>query len=530
MEKNKELQSIAKLAVNLTQEFTTPMSILVATLEELQRSEEDDKKRIQIGVALRNAYKYRALTNDVFAISRVLSGSVLFRIAKTNIVDYVQNIVLAFNSAATAKKVELQFTSSVKEHVCYFDYQKLYRIVYRLLANGIRFMKPEGGIVKLSLIYFQETNRVKIEIWDNGIGIIPEKIPHVFNVNYAEDPIHLAYYQSTSIGLYLTKLFTQLLGGTIAVESKKFEYTQFNLEIPVFSNPNKLPFDHLEILENTSIDQLMVMEEVLQVDTDEILQIKLPVDGVPLIIIAAQKSHEAFWKNVFNDNSELVFLTEVDTALGHILDFVPDLVIVEQNLNDMTGSETIQYLKKNTVVNHIPMVLYIPNGRYEESIDLIAQSKADEVVTETEDFKATRIRLNNLIENRKKVFEAAWQQALTELKQTKSLSLEDSFLSKLNSILDNHISDESFNVDQLSDEMFMSRTQIHRKLKAITNQSTTQYIKRYKLKKALRELEAHTGTISEIAYKYGFSSPAYFSRVFQEIYAKKPSDVVRNDR
>ncbi len=530
MEHNKEIQRIAKLAVNLTHEFTTPMSVLVATLEELQRSETDDKKRMQLDVALRNAYKYRALTNDVFSISRVLSGSVLFRMAKTNLVDFIENIVSVFHTAANHKKVELQFISSTKEIECYFDYQKLYRVIYRLLANGIRFMKPEGGILKISLFYLKEQHQVRIEIWDNGIGIVPEKVPHVFDVNYDEDPIHLAYYQSTSIGLYLTKLFTQLMGGAINVESEKFKYTRFNLQFPVYTNPNSLPFEHVEILEDISIDQLLIMEEVLQVDTDEILQIKLPKEGIPLVVVSAKKKHEEFWKSVFKDDAELVFITSVDIALGHILDLVPDLIVVEQEQEDMTGSDTIQYLKKNSVVNHVPMVLYLPNGRYEQGIDLMAQSKADEVITETTDNQSTRKRLNNLIENRKKVFEAAWQQAMSELKQTKSLSLEDSFLSKINGIIDRHIADEDFSVDQLSDEMFMSRTQIHRKLKAITNQSTTQYIKRYKLKKALKDIEAHTGTISEIAYKYGFSSPAYFSRVFQEIYGKKPSEVTRNDR
>lgn len=530
MENSKELQAIAKLAVNLTHEFTTPMSILVATLEELQRSEKDDKKRTQIDVALRNAYKYRSLTNDVFSISRAMSGSVLFHMAKTNLVDFIEGILSIFHAAALKKKIELEFRSSIKELECYIDYQKLYRIVYRLIANGIRFAKPEGGTVRISLFYLKDRNKVQIEVWDDGIGIKPEKVPHVFNLNYAGDPIHLAYYQGTSIGLYLTKLFTELIGGKIAVESEKFEYTKFNILFPIFTNPDTLPFEHVEIMNDASIDQLFVMEEVLKVDTDEILQINLRDDGSPLIIIAAKKQHEEFWKSVYKDDAELIFVSDVDTALGHILDFVPDLIIIEQVLENMTGSETIQFLKKNTVVSHIPMVLFLPDGSYEAAQNLIHESMADEVVTELADHELTRGRLDNLIDNRKRVFEAAWQHAMSELKKTKSLSLEDSFLTKINGIIDRHISDEEFNVDQLSDEMFMSRTQIHRKLKAITNQSTTQYIKRYKLKKALKDLEAHTGTISEIAYKYGFSSPAYFSRVFQEVYGKKPSEVSRNDR
>jgi AraC-like DNA-binding protein len=148
------------------------------------------------------------------------------------------------------------------------------------------------------------------------------------------------------------------------------------------------------------------------------------------------------------------------------------------------------------------------------------------LVVGVEDVQGTAAILNNILETRKRVYRAAYQEAINEFKQSKSLSMEESFLAKLNGLIDKHMANENFNVEQLSSEMYMSRTQIHRKLRTITNMSTTQYIKHYKLERALKELKAHTGTVSEIAYRYGFSSPAYFSRVFQEIYGLKPSEIM----
>jgi two-component system phosphate regulon sensor histidine kinase PhoR len=119
---------------------------------------------------------------------------------QTNLVDFLSNVIDSFQPAASKKNVELQFKSNVDELITFIDFQKTYRVLYRLLANGIRFMKAEGGIVRLSLFYLKETNQARIEVWDNGIGIIEEKIPHMFNLFYEEDPIHLTYYQGTSIG------------------------------------------------------------------------------------------------------------------------------------------------------------------------------------------------------------------------------------------------------------------------------------------------------------------------------------------
>lgn len=530
MENNKELEQLAKFAVNLKHEFTTPMRTLVSTLEELQRSETDEQKKLQLDVALRNAYKYRALTNDIFAISNLLSGQVMFRMAKTDIVEFIKTVVSIFKPAANKRNVQLQFKSNVKEISGYIDYQKLYRILYRLIANGIRFAKSDGGIVQINFMANEEKGNFKIDVWDNGIGIIPEKVPHVFNLNYDADPIHLAHYQSTSIGLYFIKLLVQHLNGDISVASEKFHFTKFSTILPFFNNANEIPYKHIDVYNETNVENLLRMEEVLQVDTDEILQIKQREESKKLVVVGARSSYEPFWKMVFEEDAEMIFTNDVDKALGHILDFVPDIVILEEHMVDANGSETIQFLKRNSVVSHVPMALFCPDINENQAKKQAASCSADDYIIDIKNEAFVRQRLNNLMENRKKVYEAAFQKAVDEIKTTKTLSAEDSFLSRVNTIIDKHITEEGFNVDMLSNEMYMSRTQIHRKLKAISGHATTQYIKRFKLKKAFKALENRTGTISEIAYRFGFSSPAYFSRVFHDVYEKKPSDIIRNDK
>lgn len=527
MDNSKELQRLARIGVNISTEFNSPLSILVATLEEFERSEKDESKRLQLKIALRNAYKFRSLTRDVFMLARLMSADVLYRMVKTDLVSFLDNIIKSFSPVAYEKDIELQFKSSVSQLECYIDFQKLYRIVYKLLANGIRFMKAEGGIVRLSLFYIKEQNKVQIEVWDNGIGIIPEKVPHIFDLFYEKDPIHLMYYQGTGIGLYLAKHLTEALDGKIIAESEKFSYTRFSLHLPFYTKKDQIPFRHVEIVEDVSYDQLAIMEEVTEVDTDEILQLRLPQEKSTLVVVMADQKYESFWREVWRDRAELLHLDSVDNALGKILDLVPDLIITQKTLGGMSGSEAIAFLRQNEVVSHVPMALFCAEGTL-TSKQLLA-AKADELINGYDDPEHTYQILTNLIENRRKVYRAAYQDAIKEFKQSKSLSMEESFLAKINGLLDRHMADEEFNVEQLSEEMYMSRTQIHRKLRAITNMSTTQYVKHYKLKKAYKDLKAHTGTVSEIAYRYGFSSPAYFSRVFHEIYGMKPSDISRNE-
>jgi AraC-like DNA-binding protein/two-component sensor histidine kinase len=526
MNSSKDLQRIARIGSNLSKEFTSPLSVLVSTLEDFERNETDRNKKLQLRVALRNAHKFRSLTRDIFALSRLLSAPNLHRMVQTNLVDFLSNVIDSFQPAASKKNVELQFKSNVDELITFIDFQKTYRVLYRLLANGIRFMKAEGGIVRLSLFYLKETNQARIEVWDNGIGIIEEKIPHMFNLFYEEDPIHLTYYQGTSIGLILTKHFIESLGGKIDVSSAKFEFTKFDITIPVFKSKSEIPFEHLEILENTSFDQLVLMEEVMSVDTDEILEVRLPEEDTTLVAIVTLAEHHDFWKEVFGETAELLFYDDTDSALGRVLELVPDVIIVQHKKDILNGIEAISFLRRNETVSHMPMILFDSDKRLGR--EEISNAEADELIADKSSPQKTKALIDNLIDNRKRVFKAAYQQAVDEFKKSKSLSMEDSFLAKINGLIDKHMSDEKFNVEVLSEEMYMSRTQIHRKLKAIVGLSTTQYIKKYKMQKAMQDLKDHTGTISEIAYRYGFSSPAYFSRVFQDIYGKKPS-TVRND-
>jgi AraC-like DNA-binding protein len=526
MSSDKDLQRIARIGSNLSREFTSPLSILVSTLEEFERNETDSNKLLQLKVALRNAYKFRSLTRDVFTLSRLMSSPTLHRMVKTNLVAFLRNTLNSFQPAATEKKVDLQFKSNVDELIVYVDFQKTYRMLYRLLANGIRFMKAEGGIVRLSMFYLKEHNEVRIEIWDNGIGIVEEKLPHMFNLFYEEDPIHLTYYQGTGIGLFLTKFFVESLGGKIEVSSTKFQFTQFSITLPVFIEKSEIPFEHLEILEDTSFDQLVLMEEVMDVDTDEILEVRLPQEDTPLVAVAALPEHHSYWREVFGPATEMLFYAETDKALGRVLELVPDLIIIQHKKDEFNGIEAISFLRNNEAVSHIPMILFDPDKKLERNE--ISNAEADELISEMSTPEKTKALIDNLIDNRKRVYKAAYQQAINEFKKSKSLSMEDSFLAKINGLIDKHIGDDKFSVEVLSEEMYMSRTQIHRKLKAIIGMSTTQYIKRFKMEKAMQDLKAHTGTISEIAYRYGFASPAYFSRVFQDIYGKKPSEI-RND-
>jgi len=527
IDKSKDLQRIARIGANISREFTSPLSIIVSTLEEFERNETDEIKRLQLKIALRNAYKFRALTDDVFTLARLISADMLYIMVKVDAVSLLQNIINSFQTAAKAKNVTLEFKSSIEELECYIDMQKVYRIIYRLLANGIRFMKSEGGIVRLSLFYLKEQNKLQIEIWDNGIGIIPEKVPHVFDLFYEKDPIHLMYYQGTGIGLNLVKYLTEALHGKITVESEKFSFTRFTVSLPLHKKKSEIPFEYVEIVDDVNYDQVLLLEEVMEVDMDEILQVRLPKAKTNLVVAMVGDEYETYWRQVWPQKNELVLVNNIDAALGRILQSVPDLIVLQCPLEETYAHEAITFLRKNGAVSHVPIVIFTANP--EEAKNIKPDCGADSIIDANTPVVIANSLLNNILENTKRIYQAAYQEAIKEFKQSKALSMEESFLAKINGLLDKNMANENFTVEQLSDEMFMSRTQIHRKLRAITNMSTTQYVKHYKLELAMKELKAHTGTISEIAYRHGFSSPAYFSRVFQEIYGIKPSEIARND-
>ncbi len=520
-------RKLARAALNLNREFSHPLSALITPLEELSANENNPHRREQLELALKNAYRFHSLFKLLEEIAEVESDSSVFAFHQSDIIGFGRNLVNSFENVARNKQINLQFRSSYPELVCLYDYRKLRRILYSLLANAIRYSDKKDAEITVSMQMLQASNKLILTIADNGIGIQADKLPHLTNPFY-EDPLHLKLYQSTSLGLYLVKRLLDLLGGELAFYSKTAAGTIVEVQLPVYQKREEIPFEHFTIEDELVPELLQLHEHIREVDTYEIVDIDTSNQAeIPLLLLIVDSSqrNEELLQHL-KSQFRVLLATHPGKAMQMAMDHIPDLIFISTPWEEATRA-MVGFFKKREICAHIPLFWLSEQATPEEKkaansllIDAIAPADAS-----TEDILA---EIRKIIHNRKLAYEYSAKQSIHKFsKPEKKLNMADSFLQKLHNIIDQYLDDENPDTESLSEMMHMSRTQLHRKIKALTGLSTTNYIREYKLKLAYADIQKGMGTMAELADKYGFGSLAYFSRSFKKMFGVTPTEVKR---
>lgn len=521
---------LARAALHLNREFSHPLSALITPLEELSANEEHPHRREQLELALKNAYRFHSLFKLLEEIAEVEAGSSVFSFHQSDVVSFGRNLVNSFEKVAQNKQINLQFRSSYASLTCLYDYRKLRRILYSLLANAIRYSDKKDAEITVSMQMLTGTNMLLVTIADNGIGIQAEKLPHLTDPFY-EDPLHLKLYQSTSLGLYLVKRLLDLLGGQLAFYSKKDAGTIVEVQFPVYHKLEEIPFEHFSVEDELVPELLQLHEHIREVDTYEIVDVdptNTPEIPLLLIITEDESAHEAVLK-LLKANFRVLLAAHPGKAMQMAMDHIPDLIFLTSAWNETTKA-TVDFLKKREICAHIPLYWLAGQAAAEDRKSANALL-VDGMSTADNSPEDVLSEVHKIILNRKLAYEYSAKKSMHKLSRPeKKLNMADSFVLRLQNIIDNHLDEENPNMDSLSNMMHMSRTQLHRKIKTLTGLSTTNYIREYKLKLAFVDVEKGMGTMAEIADKYGFGSLAYFSRSFKKAYGISPSEVSKRNK
>jgi DNA-binding response OmpR family regulator len=412
-------------------------------------------------------------------------------------------------------------------------------------SKGVLSLPLEGRGVGQK--QFNAGNFVSISIKDTGIGIAQEEIPKLFDRFYQVDSSHTREFEGTGIGLALTKELIQLHHGSIRVESEKgspdkvgTSWTEFTLEFP-------LGREHLrneEIVEEKEYKEVVILSEAKNLP-DEPDKVMYKTDSSRQNGGQASKDSETNEEKtiilVVEDNYDMrqyiresldgnYFIEEAvngEQGVRKAEKIIPDLIISDMMMPKMDGNQLVKILKNDEKTSHIPIILLTAKAGQENKLEGL-EIGADDYLTKPFDIKELQVRIKNLINIRKKLQEkfskVGFRQSKVEEK--KLSSLDEKFMIKVNEVIENHITEEEFNMEEFREELFMSRMQVHRKLKALTGKSANRYIRSYKLQKAKKLIEERQGNISEIAYSMGFGSPAYFTKCFKDEFGYPPSEIV----
>ncbi|MFZ0455478.1 MAG: ATP-binding protein [Ignavibacteriaceae bacterium] len=519
-QKKKEAEKLLELDrvkteffTNISHEFRTPLTLIIGPLEKLMDNDQIESVQRQYNLIHKNARKLLSLINQLLDLSTIDAGKMKLEIEKVNLVNFAKGILASFQSLAEDKNIRFDFFSGKESLELYIDKEKMEKIISNLLSNALKFTNDNGHI---SVSVLMKNSKVEISVEDDGIGISEQDLKNIFNRFYKAKSSSIQ--EGTGIGLALVKELVEIHFGTISVESRLNEGTKFIIEIPQQEEIYRKFFvkskPEVEIKPKTTGNNFVENEK----KEDEI-----QTDAQRILIVEDNNDLLSFIKENINKQYAVYESSNGKEGLEKAFEIIPDLIISDIKMPEMDGIELCKKIKADERTSHIPFILLTARSTLENKMEGL-ETGADDYITKPFKIQELQIRVNNLIEQRKKLREQFRKEFLLEPKDIKVTSADEKFLNRILEILEQNYVNENFSSDEFSKKAGLSRMQLHRKLHALTDQSTSEFIRNFRLKRALKLLSAKKGNISEIAFEVGFSNPSYFTECFKGLYGFSPSE------
>lgn len=487
---------------NITHEFRTPLTLIMTPAEQLKMKLKDQEDQNKLTSINRSANHLLELINQLLDLSRLEAGALPVHEVRGDLASFVAQTVQLFEQKAEEKYIRLTFENlNVTGHY-FFDADKIERIIQNLVFNALKFTGKNGQVVVL--ICVGEDGAFTIRVNDTGIGIPKDKLSAIFNRFYQVDESSPGGSgQGTGIGLSLVKEIIDLLNGQINVESEPGKGTSFEVSLPLkLIREQALPATDVAKTEDTSIAEDFRTFHVLVVEDNEEL-LNYIVESLPAHYRVSR---------AYNGREGL------DMAVEQI----PDLIISDIMMPEMDGLTLCIKLKSDLLTSHVPVILLTAKTTFEDKMAGL-ETGADEYLSKPFKVRELQLRVQNLLANRNKQRE--WIRADLSSLQKKPVQpqIKDKFLIGLYELIDLHLDDSTFGVEQLSDRMGISRIHLYRKIKTLTGFTATEFLRNYRLKQSVMHLRSGY-SVAEAGNMVGFDTPSYFTKCFRELYGVTPTE------
>jgi len=524
-EKLKESDKLkSQFFANISHEFRTPLTLILGLLnKQIDNSESD--VLIQDSITMkRNANRLLQLINQLLDLSKLEAGELKLTLVKTNVIPTIKNTVLLYESLGHEKNVNIVFNDNpieiYKKHksiVAFFDEEKLQKVISNLISNAVKF-SPKNSKVE---VFVKNKNEVlDVSISNTGEKIPSDKLPFIFNRFYQVDGESTRESEGTGIGLALVKELVELHYGQVSVKSTKAK-TTFSIRIPL--KETYFGKDAItKVIDNNKEPKVIPSANFNKSDitlTKELTN----ENQLEILVVEDNTDIRNYIKDILKTNYKVSLAVNGEDGYEKANINIPDLIISDVMMPLMNGYELCTKLKSNENTNHIPVILLTAKASQDNKLEGL-ETGADDYLTKPFDEKELKVRIKNLITIREKLQKKYQQESFVKPTTSKVTSVQQQFLKKIKTIVEENIDNDQFSVEDLGEAIGMSRSQVHRKLKAITDQSATQFIRNYRLHRAAELLKLNSGNVTEIAYQVGFSSQTYFSKCFQELFKMSPSD------
>lgn len=518
---NKKLKELDKLKsnffANISHEFRTPLTLIKGPIEHLEQNFDEKLSLENVKMIRRNTNRVLNLVNQLLDLSKIDSGNLKLHLTEGDIFKCLRAATTSFSSHAAQRNIDYRIQIPSEVLWTTFDRDKLEKVVYNLLSNAFKFSE-DASIIACSISYDDENLRIQVS--DSGSGIPKDSLPFIFDRFYQANSSFTKEKQGSGIGLSLSKDLVELMDGTITVSSEVNKGTYFTVQLPI---------QEIKTGNKRTVEAKRHTEE--SVNKRELTKTPTPDNrNLPsILLVDDNKDMRHFITELLIKKYRVYKATNGKEGLKKATANTPDLIVTDLMMPKMDGIEFCTKLKTDLHTSHIPVIMLTAKAGIANKIEGL-ETGADDYLTKPFEAKELLARAKNLITQRQNLREL-YSNKHVEIAPEKITvtSIDQKFLENLLSLLEKNYSSSNFGVPQMQKALAMSKTQLHRKLKALTNEAPGELLRNYRLKMAAQLLSQKADNVTQIAYSVGFNNLSYFAKCFKELYGVSPS-TYNNDK
>ena len=497
---------------NISHELRTPLTLIADPVNYIIHDDNlNSQQRSMLQIVQRNVLVLTQLVSEILDFRKVQNGKMELRLSDFNLAESMKQWIKLFSVSAQKKHIAISMDAP-DTIMLRADQDKIERICYNLLSNALKYTS-EGG--EISLTAKEENGRVMISVADNGCGISSDELPYIFDRFYQAKNAG----RGTGIGLAIVKAFTELHHGEVSATSIEGKGSTFTIHIPVRQKGEvtNQPTEKIEQLVEPSSAQ-EVPNQARHID--ELIQ-PYQTDKPEVLIIDDNIDIRTYLRSVLSEKYNVSEAADGKVGLELARKIVPDIVLSDIMMPVMDGLAFCQQLKTDKAISHIPVILLTARSLDEQRAEGYEHG-ADAYLSKPFSLRLLLSRIDNLIESRKKLNQT-WSKGVEDDEIGNiSNEIDKSFLKQLRKIIQENLANSDLSVEQIGDEIGLSRVQLYRKVKALTGYSPVEIVRKARLTRARHLLQTTERTVSEVAYAVGFSTPSYFSKCYKDEFGENP--------
>ena len=531
---NKKLQFFT----NISHEFRTPLTLIINPLEDILRSKKISPEiHNKLKIVHKSSDRLSRLINELMDFNKLEFNKIFLQAKKIEVVAFTQGIIGYFDEEAAARNITIHFESSVDELEDWLDPKMLEKILFNIISNAFKFT-PDNGSISIAIKQSNYENELLIDgnkvpsfsitITDTGSGIRKKDLNRIFDRFYQVNNINKDYYGSTGIGLEVVKEFIELHKGKIDVESQVGQGTKFTVTFPlgkslykkneivdevfkIEKNKNKFLF---EPTNNSDEDDDFTNQTIENAEAEA-------TKSYTILIVEDNPELRNYLKQELSKTYKVIVAENGQKGYELAVQKLPDLIITDVIMPIMDGLQMCKNIKGDLKTSHIPLLMLSAKALVKDRLEGI-DSGADMYLSKPFELDILKSSLAQLITSRQIMFKKFYR-GITKDGKEKTTSLDNDFIQKVLQLINENISEPELTVEFLSSKIFLSRSQLYRKIKTLTGVSVNEFIRNVRLEKAKQLIEQGNNNVNEISYKVGFPSPSYFTKCYKIKYGYLPT-------